>query len=64
MTRKDPATACTADVKLSDALRACAMWADEVPPHAQAQVAAAVDRLTLLLGQVVADAEDEDPPRL
>lgn len=52
-------TTTSTDVKLSDAVRALVLWVDEVPPHARAQVAARIDALALLLGQLVADCHEE-----
>lgn len=36
------------------------VWADAVPPHARAQVAARLDTLAALLGQLCADTADDD----
>ena len=43
---------------LGDRLRKLALWIDQVPPHARRQVAVRLDWLALLLGQLVADADD------
>lgn len=44
---------------LSDQLERLKLWCDRCPPHARAQVAARLDALAVLLGQLVADVEDD-----
>lgn len=48
------------DDDLGDRLHRLAVWADAVPPHARAQVAARLDTLAALLGQLCADTPDDD----
>lgn len=51
----------TTDQPLADRLVALATWADRVPHHARAQAAAGIDRLAVLLGRLVAEADDGSP---
>lgn len=49
----------TTTTDLSDRLERLKVWADRCPPHARPQVAARLDALAVLLGQVVADTEED-----
>lgn len=49
-----------ADDDLGDRLRRLAVWADAVPPHARAQVAARLDQLALLLGELVVNPDPKE----
>lgn len=48
------------DDDLGDRLHRLAVWADAVPPHARAQVAARLDALAALLGELVVNPDPKE----